>query len=269
MNREGEGTKFTIDRKIFSSDIWFASPWKLKIWIYLIGHANHEDNHFMGVDLKRGQLIRSLRKIQKDCGYKVGYRMKYPTLDTVRRICEDLTKESRIVRRSVHQGYLITICNYDDLQTFSKPRNVRRSDKSSYSSRTVVVQDNNTKNIKNEITILLPNLFYEIPLIKRDGNHIVTLLDIKEFEEIYPGIDVKRELIKCRKWNIDNPKKRKTRSGIKKHLSVWMDNAQNRVRGQVVKSEERITSGDCVRCGKTFDRLEDGFCPDCKWKYAK
>ena len=55
MEREGEGTKFTLDRKLFSSDIWYDSPWKLKMWIYLIGNANHTDGHFMGIPIKRSR----------------------------------------------------------------------------------------------------------------------------------------------------------------------------------------------------------------------
>jgi hypothetical protein len=139
--RDGEGTKFTIDRKIFSSDIWFASPWKLKIWIYLIGHANHKDNRFMGIPIKRGQLIRSYRKIAKDCAYKVGYRLKKPSPETIRRICEELTKEERIRQRTVHCGTLITICNYDQ-------------DCGLDNSETVTGQDNNEKNHKNEKKII-------------------------------------------------------------------------------------------------------------------
>jgi len=149
MDRNGDGTYFTIDRKIFNSDIWFASPWKLKIWIYLIGNANHADGKFMGIEIKRGQILRSLRTIKKDCGYKVGYRAKYPSLDTVRRVCEDLTKEQRIVQRSVHCGTVFTIINYNTLQPTISERSKQRKQESSYNGRTMVVQNNNNKNNKN------------------------------------------------------------------------------------------------------------------------
>jgi hypothetical protein len=154
MEREGEGTKFTLDRKLFSSDIWFASPWKLKIWIYLIGNANHTDGYFMGVHIKRGQLIRSYRTIAKDCGYYVGYRLQKPSIDTVRRICEELTKEQRVVCRTVQPGTLFTICNYNSLQTFPKQRTVQRKGDLSYNGRTIPVQN---KKEKNEKKIFSPN----------------------------------------------------------------------------------------------------------------
>ena len=120
MERQGEGTKFALDRKIFSSDIWYDSPLKLKIWIYLIGNANHRDEIYKGVKIKRGQLIRGYRSIRKECGYRIGYRMKYPSLATVHKICEDLTKELRIERRTEHCGTLFTILNYNKLQFIPK-----------------------------------------------------------------------------------------------------------------------------------------------------
>jgi hypothetical protein len=145
MGRSGEGTKFTIDRKIFSSDIWFDSPWKLKIWIYLIGNANHKDGVYEGIKIKRGQLIRSYRTIRKQCGYKVGYRMKYPSLATVKRICEDLTKDARIERRTEHCGTLFTILNYSKLQLTPKyEANDERT-----TCRTLGEQNNNNINKTN------------------------------------------------------------------------------------------------------------------------
>ena len=182
MDRTGEGTTFTIDRKIFSSDIWFSSPWKLKIWIYLLGHANHKDNTFMGQEIKRGQLIRSLRTIQDDCSYKIGYRTKKPSLDTVRRVCEALTKELRIEQRTVHTGTMFTVCNYNNLQPKQKQRTEQRTDTSSYNDRTMTVQDKNDKNVKNnnncpqkEIVDLWHEVLFDLPGIKiwddtREGN---------------------------------------------------------------------------------------------------
>lgn len=143
MDRPGEGTKFTIDRKIFSSDIWYATPWKLKIWFYLVGNANHTDGEWMGIKLKRGQIIRSYRRIQKDCSYKVGYRIKKPSLHTIHRICEELTKELRTERRKEQGGQVITILNYNELQPFKKhERNDERNDRG-----TIGEHNKNDKNV--------------------------------------------------------------------------------------------------------------------------
>jgi len=192
-DREGEGTKFTLDRKIFSSDIWYASPWKLKIWIYLIGHANHKDNSFMGIPLKRGQLIRSYRRIAKDCAYKVGYRVKKPSLDTVKTICDELRREGRTEQRSVHKGTLFTVCNYNDLQRFPKPRTERRSEH-------LTEQDKNDSN-KEHMLKCFERFWEEYP--KKVGKKVAKekflrlSLDEKKFQEIMRVLRIYRE---TREW---------------------------------------------------------------------
>jgi len=143
MRRIGEGTKFTIDRKIFSSDIWFAPPLKLKVWIYLFGNANHKDGEWMGIPIKRGQLIRSYETIAKDCGYKVGWRIKQPNKSTIFRICEELAKELRIERRKQRYGTLFTICEYNELQPMKKHE--RNDERNEHATR---AQHN--KNVKND-----------------------------------------------------------------------------------------------------------------------
>jgi len=115
--------KFTLDRKI-----WQASPWKLKIWIYLLEQANHIDGNQEGLKIKRGQLLRKVQQIQKDCSYKIGYRTEKPSFSNVRRTLKELTKEERITQRTTHFGILFTICNYEALRAFPETRTKQRSE---------------------------------------------------------------------------------------------------------------------------------------------
>jgi len=115
--------KFTLDRRI-----WQASPWKLKIWIYLCEQANYTDSNQGGLEIKRGQLYRSVRQIQKECGYKIGYRTEKPSFSTVQRILKELTEEERINQRTDHSGTLFTICNYEALRAFPETRTDHRSE---------------------------------------------------------------------------------------------------------------------------------------------
>jgi len=206
MDRQGEGTKFTIDRKIFSSDIWFDSPWKVKIWVYLIGNANHTDGHFMGIPIKRGQLIRSYRTIAKDCGYYIGYRFKKPSINTVRRICEDLTKDSRIVRRTVQPGTLFSICNYNSLQPFPKQRKVQRKVEQVNNTGTTPVHNKNVKKEKKD-------LYSSFPLFER-------------FYKAYPKKQNKDKALKA--WQKLNPDEELLEAILKalevqKKTTQWQD----------------------------------------------
>jgi len=68
----------------------------------------------------------------------------------------------------------------------------------------------------------------EIPLIKKDGFFSVTKQDLDQWQETFPGIDIRYFLGIIRQWNIDNPNRRKTKSGIRRHISSWLSKEQNR-----------------------------------------
>ena len=50
---------------------------------------------------------------------------------------------------------------------------------------------------------------------------------VEEWKTLYPAIDVMQELRNIRGWNLSNPTKRKTKSGILKHINAWFAKAQN------------------------------------------
>lgn len=53
-----------------------------------------------------------------------------------------------------------------------------------------------------------------------------------EYAAAYPGVDVAGELAQVRAWCLSNPRKRKTKNGIRRFLNSWLDRAQNQVCGQ-------------------------------------
>lgn len=53
-----------------------------------------------------------------------------------------------------------------------------------------------------------------------------------EYAAAYPGVDVAGELAQVRAWCLSNPRKRKTKNGIRRFLNSWLDRAQNQVGGQ-------------------------------------
>lgn len=66
------------------------------------------------------------------------------------------------------------------------------------------------------------------PLVKKDGEFQITQRDVDEWSESFPAIDVLSWLRRIRQWNIDNPSKRKTRRGIRNHISGWLAKEQDR-----------------------------------------
>jgi len=52
--------------------------------------------------------------------------------------------------------------------------------------------------------------------------------DVKRWEELYPAVDIMTQLRKMAGWCEANPKKRKTKSGIKRFINSWLAGAQDR-----------------------------------------
>ena len=50
----------------------------------------------------------------------------------------------------------------------------------------------------------------------------------REFERLYPQVDVTQTLREIRGWCLANPTKRKTKTGVMRFLNSWMAREQNR-----------------------------------------
>ena len=72
-------------------------------------------------------------------------------------------------------------------------------------------------------------VFISIPLVDKT-NFDVTESLVTEFQELYPAIDVRDFMRQIAAWNINTPKNRKTRSGIRKHVNAWLAKEQNKAR---------------------------------------
>lgn len=67
----------------------------------------------------------------------------------------------------------------------------------------------------------------KIPLIDKT-DYDITAEQIADWQKDFPAIDVEQEIRNCRQWNNANPKNRKTRAGILRHITAWLTRAQDR-----------------------------------------
>ncbi|MEJ6952449.1 hypothetical protein [Natronospora cellulosivora (SeqCode)] len=104
---------FKTYRKIFSSDIWHK-PVEFRLFFYLIGQARFEKEPTKkyGVEIKRGQYLRSYRNLQKDLEYLENNAIKQYSLSTIKRTIEKLEKDGRIKTEQTRLGTLFTVINY-------------------------------------------------------------------------------------------------------------------------------------------------------------
>lgn len=52
--------------------------------------------------------------------------------------------------------------------------------------------------------------------------------DYNRWCELYPAVDVMQELRKMSSWSTDNPKKRKTKSGVRRFINAWLSKEQDK-----------------------------------------
>ncbi len=75
--------------------------------------------------------------------------------------------------------------------------------------------------------------FHEVAIPLNDGSEYrIPVAHVEEWRRLFPGIDVDQSLRDIRAWNLGEPKKRKTLSGVTKHITGWLSREQNRAGGR-------------------------------------
>ena len=70
------------------------------------------------------------------------------------------------------------------------------------------------------------NLLINLPL---PGNNEVAIREslMQLWQESYPKVDIKAALTRMKVWLRDNPRRRKTKSGIQRFINTWLSKEQN------------------------------------------
>jgi len=149
-----KGGYYIKARCIQDSEISIMPPYIREIWDWLLKEANHSDNKSNGLNIKRGQLIRTFKDIQEGLHWMIGWRkMTYQKWQ-----CENamkfLRERSMITTMKTTRGMLITICNYslyqDPVNYESNKRTDTRTTDPKQTTDTINKNDNNDKNDKKK-----------------------------------------------------------------------------------------------------------------------
>lgn len=136
--------------KLFRSFVnweWFTVPNMVHLFIYCLIKANHKDNRWRGIEIKRGSFITSLEAIKNDTGLSI---------QSIRTCLKRLEKSKEINKQSNKQYTVITICNYDTYQSFNEEVNTqvnRQLTKVQQTTNKQLTTNNNDNNIKNDNNI--------------------------------------------------------------------------------------------------------------------
>lgn len=108
----------------------------------------------------------------------------------------------------------------------------------------IETEEEKEKEIEKEKDCTEPQAPSVLSMTLNDGTEYgVTQEDIDEWSETFPNVDVTQQLRLMKLWCRDNPKKRKTRSGIRRFIYNWLEREQNRGwnSGYAPKQEPRDT----------------------------
>lgn len=104
-----------IHRKLLEWE-WYTYSEMVHLFIHLIVSANHKDKRWQGVDVKRGQIITSRKKLSVETGISE---------QTVRTCLERLQNSNEITIQPTNKYSIITICSYECYQEQSNESNQR------------------------------------------------------------------------------------------------------------------------------------------------
>lgn len=90
-----------------------------------------------------------------------------------------------------------------------------------------VIQSNPIQSESNSTELPSAPPVLTLPLL--DGTEYgIREQDISEWQDAFPNVDVLQELKAMKLWCRDNPKKRKTKNGVRRFITGWLDKEQNR-----------------------------------------
>lgn len=171
----------------------------------------------VGVSLEPGQLIFGRHKAAKQLGMNP---------ETVRKRIKKLVDLGYITMQSTNQYSIISVNYYKELSIAGQGENTSKSTNqvpTKYQPSTTKKTLETLDNKEHSNSFLL-----QIPLIQRDGVFSIYQDDIDMWSDTFPGVDIVPTLKIIRQWNYDNPSRRKTIKGIRKHISSWLDGEQNK-----------------------------------------
>jgi len=149
------GGAFQTSREIFDNEIW-QNVVEFRLFFLIYGMAIFADGVKKGgVEVKRGQWLRSIRNLQSDLEYKENRSIKKYSTSTIDRAIKNLIKSERIKVETTELGTLFEVVNYAKYQEFDNYKscieNAERTigEQQQNSSETVAKQiENNNKNVE-------------------------------------------------------------------------------------------------------------------------
>ena len=151
---------------------WYDDINTSRLFIHLMITANHKDNNWRGIEIKRGSRLTSLDKLSSETCLSVS---------KIRTSIKKLISTKEIASKSHSQYTVFTMVNYDSYQCDDKPTSKRIASESQTNDKQIATN----KNVKN---------------VKNDNKKVFTIINDR-FDDFWSMYDKKDGAAKCKsKW---------------------------------------------------------------------
>lgn len=246
------GGHIKIDRKILDWE-WYSDINTCRLFIHLLLKANWKDGRFQGIEVPRGSLVTSRANLALETG--LSERM-------VRTALEHLKTTGEVTIKTHPKFTVITVKNYIRYQSIDQIVDQRQtSDRPAIDQRPTTIEESK-KGRKEESNNNIPSAPDDKSpcagsFLLNDGtSYEITENDVENFQQLYPGIDVRQEIRNITGWCLSNPKNRKTRSGAKRFLNGWLSRSQNSARPEKKTGAKPTGFSNFQQRDYDFDKLE-------------
>lgn len=216
---------------------WHDDAEMISLWIHLLCLANYEDNEWHDIIVKRGQLVTSVRNLSTLTGL---------TSSQVDTRLKKLEKTGEIQIKSGNKYSVITICKYDNYQSFesvvSETNQKQIGNKTETNPNQIGIKSEQLNNIRNkEINnnnILLCHIEEKKPSSEvRKAFVKPTIEEIKSYleEKNYTDIDAEHffSYYESQGWKVGKSPMKNWRMAI----TTWHKNNNNTGYGAIKRQE--------------------------------
>jgi hypothetical protein len=136
---------YLVPRGLAQTELAHASACTREVYHLFMAQANHTDRRWHSKIIRRGQLVTSVPRLQENLFSWHGAAKKRYSEKQVRTAIAKLRRLGVIETSTIMRGYIVTVCDYNDLQNPENYGRRRRTNEGTGKGRT-------TRNKGNEIT---------------------------------------------------------------------------------------------------------------------
>ena len=241
-----------IDRRILEWE-WYKDLNTCRLFFHLLLRANWKDGRFQGMEIPRGSLVTSYNNLAAETGLSV---------KNVRTALKHLETTGEVAVNRHPKFSVVTVNNYNLYQSDGTINGSQVADNRQTTGKQVATIEEVKKVRSKESNNNIPSAPDDKSpcagsFLLNDGtSYEITENDVENFQQLYPGIDVRQEIRNITGWCLSNPKNRKTRAGAKRFLNGWLSRSQNAARPEKKTGAKPTGFSNFQQRDYDFDKLE-------------